>query len=235
MSNRTQPKILTIGLLMVASLIAPAGLARGDYSISNNLTGASGGVESAVGDTYLSAGFNSGTTGGTLGSVTLDLGNSVSGLVEVDIYSDGGLQPGTKVGALSLSGTYSATPVATTFVASGITLSANSTYYVVLKALSGQFDWSWTTDDGLGDGYTGTWGESDDAGLTWFTYDVYPFQMNVSLTSAASVPEPSTWILWVSAAVGVATFRRLLPSVDRRMSGSSAAGSIGDRLDASQL
>ncbi len=43
---------------------------------------------------------------------------------------------------------------------------------MVLKALTGQFDWSWNmSDTGTGTGYTNTWGESADSGADWFTYD----------------------------------------------------------------
>ena len=199
-----RPTILGF-LLALPILATTAGVGRGDYSISNNLSGTSGGVELAIGSSWISAGFGSGTTGGILRSVTLLLANSAAGRAEVDIYSDAGLQPGSLVGALALSGSTTTGLSNTTFTASGITLAANTNYWVVLKALTGQFDWSWTASNtGTGAGYQNTWGESDDGGGTWFTYDSYPTQMNVLLASPAAVPEPSTAVLLGIAAVGLA-------------------------------
>ncbi len=198
---------LTCLVLTLSALACSTARSRGDYSISNNLSATSGGVESAVGSTWITAGFGSGTTGGALRSVTLLLDNSTVGRAEVDLYSDAGLQPGSLVGTLSLSGSYTTSLSATTFTATGITLSANTNYWVVLKALTGQFDWGWTaaaTGTGTGTGYQNTWGESDDAGNTWFTYDSYPTQMNVVLVSSSAVPEPSTWILWGFGVAGIA-------------------------------
>jgi hypothetical protein len=77
-----------------------------------------------------------------------------------------------------------------------LTLSANSTYWIVLKALSGEFDWAWTADNsGTGTGFQGTWGISTDAGGTWYTYAVYPTQFSVTTTAATATPEPGTgWL-----------------------------------------
>ena len=199
-------------LLIAAASVAVVPVAQADYSISNNLSATSGGTESATGTTYLAAGFGS-STGGLLSSVTLNVGASIAGTAELDIYTDNGLQPGSMVGTkLTQSGSITASPTNVTWTASGITLAANTNYWVVLKALTGQFDWSWTAASsgvGTGAGYQGTWAEADDAGATWFSYDSYPTQMNVVLTSAATVPEPSTLVLWGLGFLGVATYGRL--------------------------
>ena len=196
-------------LATLATLIIAPAASQADYSISDNLSGTSGGVESAVDSTWIAAGFAAGPTGGLLSSVTLKLAEFAPGQAEVDIYSDSILEPGTLLGQLTLAGSYSATATPTTFIASGITLAANTNYWVVLKAVSGQFDWSWTSDNvGTGVGYQNTWGSSDDSGGTWFTYDSYPTQMNVTLVSAAAVPEPATALLWGLAGVGIALHRQ---------------------------
>ena len=179
--------------------------ARADFSISNNLTSASGGAESASGSTQLAAGFGS-STGGRLAGVTLLLGSSVAGTVEVDIYSDDGLnEPGSLLGRLTQVGTVAASPSAVTFTASSMTLAPSTNYWVVLKALTGTFDWSYTASTsggGTGAGYQGTWGESDDSGSTWFTYQSYPTQMNVILAGSSAVPEPSALALLGTSMVG---------------------------------
>lgn len=183
-----------------------AGAARADFSVSNNLAAASGGAEAASGLTYLAAGFGS-ATGGQLASVTLKVGSSAAGAAELALYADDGLnEPGVLLGLLTQVGTVAATPSAVTWTASGITLAANTTYWVVLRALSGTFDWSYTAaaaGAGSGAGYQNTWGVSDDAGASWFTYDSYPTQMNVALASSAAVPEPSSLALCGVALAGL--------------------------------
>ena len=62
---------------------------------------------------------------------------------------------------------------------------------------------------GTGAGYQNTWGSSDDAGTSWFTYDSYPTQMNVVLAGSAAVPEPGSLTLWgIALAVGGGVHRR---------------------------
>ena len=210
--NVVRPRPHITGFLVTLTVLAVAAPAsRGDYSISNNLDGRTGGAESAVGTSWIAAGFGSGASGGLLSAVTLKLAEVVTGEAEVDIYSDSVLEPGSLLGRLTLAGTYSSTATATTFTASGINLAANTNYWVVLKAVAGQFDWSWTLDNtGSGAGYQNTWGSTDDSGSTWFTYDTYPTQMNVTLVSPSAVPEPSTWILWGMAGSTLVLGRRRL-------------------------
>ena len=74
-------------------------------------------------------------------------------------------------------------------VGEGISLAADTTYWVVLNAPTGSFDWGWTADNtGNGVGFQVAWSQSDDAGGTWFTADDYPFRMSVS-ASASAVPK----------------------------------------------
>jgi hypothetical protein len=181
-------------LVALATLGLPPVTARADFILSNNLTAANGGTEAATGDTWLTAGFATDGSSYSLTSVTLLLARaSIGGTAEVDIYDDGGLEPGSLVGTLTSPGTYSSTLSATTFGASGITLAGNSTYWVVLKATTGEFDWGWASNTGgSGVGFQHTWGSSDDAGVTWFTYDSYPTQMSVSVAAPGAVPEPGS-------------------------------------------
>jgi hypothetical protein len=201
------PRYRHLTALLVALLVAgflPA--SRAGTILSDNLSAASAGTETATGDTWLTSSFGTDSSAYTLSSVTLLLAGS--GQAEVDIYSDGGLQPGSLLGMLVSPGSYSITPTDTTFTTSGITLDADSTYWVVLHALTGSFDWSWTFDDaaGTGVGYQDTWGQSQDAGATWFTFNSSPTQMAVT---ASAVPEPGPIILCAAGAMALLLRRGL--------------------------
>jgi hypothetical protein len=168
--------------------------------LSDNLSASPSGAEAATGSTWLTASFGTDASQYVLDSITLLLANPTAGNAEVDVYNDGGLQPGSLIAILAAPALFSTTPAQTTFTANGTTLSANSTYWAVLKATSGQFDWSWTSDNtGAGAGFQGAWGISTDAGATWFTYDVFPLQFSVSATPVtAATPEPGTLALSVA-------------------------------------
>jgi len=195
-------------------LCLPAIPVRAATILSDNLSAASSGTESASGSTWITGSFGTDASQYLLDSFTLLLANSSTGTAEVDIYDDGGLQPGSLIGILMPPAVYSTTLAPTTFSGNSILLSANSTYWVVLKATSGQFDWSWTTDNtGTGVGFQNTWGSSDDAGATWFTYDVFPVQFSAEAsTAAAAAPEPGTLALFMTGALlgaGACLSRRL--------------------------
>jgi hypothetical protein len=168
-------------------------------TISSNLANTTAGTETASGSTWLTASFGTGSSSSSLSDVTLLLSNPTAGVAELNLYSNGLLQPGSLVGTLTPPESYSSGLSNTTFSSSGLTLSANSTYWIVLKALSGEFDWAWTADNsGTGTGFQGTWGISTDAGGTWYTYAVYPAQFSVTTTAATATPEPGTGWLGVA-------------------------------------
>jgi hypothetical protein len=201
-------------LRALALAVALPATAGADVVISNNLTEATGGTEAATGNTWLAASFGTDAAGDTLTAVTLELANSVAGQASVSIYADDGLdEPGALVGTLASPGSYSGTLANDTFTSSGIKLAGSSTYWVVLKATSGEFDWGWASDSaGTGAGFQGVWGDSPDAGSTWFTDDSFPLQMSVSVAST-SVPEPGTLALCgvggVALLIGYGLRRRL--------------------------
>jgi hypothetical protein len=174
---------------------------RGDVVLSDNLGAASAGTEAAAGSTWLTASFGTDASSYAITSVTLLLANPIAGTAELDIYRDGGLQPGALMGTLTSPGSYSSTLAETTFTSSGISVAANSTFWVVLKAASGEFDWSWTSSNsGTGAGFQDTWGSSFDGGTTWYCYSIYPTQMRVD---AAVTPEPTSIALMGSGAFGL--------------------------------
>jgi hypothetical protein len=146
-----------------------------------------------------------------LQSVTLLMAmTSPSGAAQAAIYTNISDQPGSQVGALISPGSYSNTLATTSFAASGINLAANTSYWVVLSAPSGNFNWAWTDSlSGLGVGYTHTWAGSADAGGSWLTFQDSPQIMQVE---ANAVSEPAT--LWL---FGIALTGMLL--VERRRIG----------------
>ena len=201
---RPNPRLAVTGLTILALLGGVPLAAGAQTTLSNNLSNTTGGTDAVTGSTYFTSSFGTGVSAYTLNSITLLLDNSVAGTAGLDIYKDAtdyqgnsGLSPGTLVGTLISPASYSTSALAdTTFTASGITLAANSTYWAVLKANTGEFDWSFTDDNsvtaGNGIGYQHTYGESDDAGTTWYTDDTDPQQMSVAATAASPVPEAST-------------------------------------------
>lgn len=178
-------------LAAAALLVVPGPPARADLVLSDNLSAPSGGTEGAAGDTWLTAGFGTDGSSYDLTSVTLLLQrDSIVADAELAIYDDGGLQPGSLLGTLDAPGSLPSGLSDVTFTTSGIALAADSSYWVVLRAVTGSLGWAWASDpSGTGPGFQHTWGSTDDAGGLWFTFDSYPTQMRVT---AAAVPEPAS-------------------------------------------
>jgi hypothetical protein len=187
-------------LLLGACVLLNPALADADL-LSDNLSNSTSGTETATGDTWLAGSFGTGPSSYTLQSLTLLLANTSSGVPELDLYTDGGLEPGFLVETLTAPSSTSTSLAPTTFTSTGATLSQNSTYWIVLKADSGAFDWAWTAEySGTGEGFQDTWGISDDAGTSWYTYAIYPTQFSVN-ADVSSTPEPCTKALVVAAGV----------------------------------
>jgi hypothetical protein len=178
------------GLLTCVALAAVHGAAMPAIAqtvLSTNLTATTTDVETVTGTDWLTASFGTGTSAMLLDSATLKLASTVTGSATLRLYTDGGLQPGTLVGTLTSPTSYSTTLADTTFTSGSLMLAANTTYWLVLSATSGSFDWAWTTDNtGTGVGFQHVWGESEDAGETWFTLDVYPTQFSVTASLLAA-------------------------------------------------
>lgn len=202
-------------------------------TLSSNLSSASAGTEAATGDTWLAASFTTDSFSDSLSSVTLALADlTASGVsAQAALYSDDGLnEPGTSIGTLTATSAYSSTLSDTTFTGSNLTLSADSKYWIVLSALSGELDWSYAADDnGTGTGFTDTYSESYDAGSTWYTFasnqnaGVYPLQMDIesAASGASATPEPTTAsLLLVSCGLCVTRLRR------QKRTGANASSEI---------
>jgi hypothetical protein len=146
-----------------------------------------------------------------LDTVTLLIKQAAAGNAQVEIYTnivdplDGLCKPGALVGTLTPPASYTPDFAHNTFTASDILLDPNSTYWVVLKALSGEFQWQWTTvNTGSGVGFSPYWG-CKNSGIEWYTEVGSPYLMSVAATPA---PLPPGLLLLGSGLLGLAGWRR---------------------------
>jgi hypothetical protein len=176
--------------MLVAAILLSGQTAMQADILSNNLSSPTADTEVLSGSTWIGGGFRTDANSYQLSSATLLISNSIPGVATLDVYS-GIAQPSSFVGVLDSPSNYSSSLAETTF-AGNVTLASNSTYWLVLKAASGQFEWGWTEDSiGSGVGFTHTWGASDDAGSSWFTTDIEPMQFSVTASPSTAVPEPA--------------------------------------------
>lgn len=171
--------------LSVLAIVGLASRSARAVELSDNLANVTSGTESATTQRWLAASFaTDASTTYHLTSVTLFLGNPAPGTATLDLYSDGGLEPGALVATLSSPEVVSTVPAAATFNADGRELAANTTYWVVLRVISGAFEWAWTADNtGSGAGFEPVWDLSEDAGASWFTHAIYPLKLRVTVST----------------------------------------------------
>ncbi len=128
----------SIGL--AAAFMALASVGWADI-LSDNLSEAQADLEYLSGPVQVAAGFKTDNQSYTLDNVILWLGNPVSGLASLSLYSDNASQPGSLVGTLTSPSLYFPDPSSMTFGGNNLFLDANTSYWIVLQALSGQFTW----------------------------------------------------------------------------------------------
>jgi hypothetical protein len=199
---------LNLYLTAVASLVLSANLFAGPIVLSNNLAEPLESVDTLSTTYWHAISFTTDGNTYTLDTVTLlmELGagattsaalpNAVADVPEVDLYSDNSGSPGSLITALTATSAYDYTLQDVTFGGAGVTLSANSTYWVVLRALSGAVSWGYAaTNNGTGIGFTDVLASSNDSGSTWHVaLGDLPDQAEVT-ADPAGVPEPSTVFL----------------------------------------
>ncbi len=196
--------VLSYTATISAFVFATAGAVQAT-TLYDNLSYTTGDTASASGASWLAQALTTDASSYVLQSVTLLL--SADAAPSVSIYADNGGEPGSSIGSLTLSSSYSSSLSNVIFTSTGMTLSANTTYWVVLSD-SSTANWAWTTSNsGSGSAFSTTSAQTDDAGSTWFTFDAYPYQMNVSDTVAA-VPLPAGLPLFMSALAGMTLIGR---------------------------
>lgn len=171
-----RPPLSAVARSVIAaiSLLAVAPLHAATYF--DDLAADYGGVETVSGDRWLAAIFTTDASTATSLTATLSLAQSATGVAQLELYTDDGLQPGTFVATFTSPLTYSTTLDETSFTLTSVSLTASTNYWLVLSAPSGSFDWAWTSDFDLLQG----WADSSDASDTWFGSDAYPPQYSVA-------------------------------------------------------
>jgi MYXO-CTERM domain-containing protein len=211
--------------LIAAAFVFPVLLASGQTVVSSNLGNVVhdsylvGGSPGSGGPYWAAASFTTGSSAATFGlaAVTLLIGNpapafgGTNGGFSVSLFDDSLSQPGSWLATLSGSANPAvAGPYA--YSASGVTLNANTAYWIVAQAGSDSaYSWSGTADLGqtgwaIGDirGFAGNggayWSMVDGS-----TADVLQFSVSVS-----AIPEPSAFALVAGllGLLGAASIRR---------------------------
>lgn len=166
---------------------------------------ASGDSLSASASNWLAVSFRTGDVAHDSTALLASLALSkVTGTLQLSLYasySDGygsDLIPSTALATFTLS---ASDADSAQFSATGVSLSAHTTYWLVL-ASTGSADWSWSAEGS----YEGVLASSDDAGATWFTEgSLYPVRFSVS---TAAVPEPSSALLLLAGLTALAGLAR---------------------------
>ncbi len=186
--------------LLAAGAAAAAGLAASHRAAAatvlvNSLADATVSQDATTGTTEYAVEFTTGSTAAAAVSASLLLEEASAGTSTLALYADtatanassGGLIPSTLLAIFTSPTAYDTTGLAAaTYNLSGYTLAANTNYWLVLKANSGEFDWAWTGDE------TDNNADSTDAGVTFFGYpDGSTYQFSVA-TGTAAVPEPAS-------------------------------------------
>ncbi len=180
-------------------------------TLTDNLSKTTEDAEFVGGDTWIGAAFSTDNASYQISSASLLLSTPEPSTAKLDLYSSSSGQPGLLLSTLTSPGSFPSIASPVTFTGSSYILSPNSTYWLVLQAPTGSFDWSWTADNtGAGAGFLAQWAASDDAGGTWFTADSEPMQLRVLADAVTpAVPEPGSFALAALSMAGVVTAARM--------------------------
>lgn len=192
----------TTWALSVAAALWISGAAPVQASgFGDNLAADSGGTITVSGSTWEAQSFSTDNQAYLLDSISLLISSLDEG-TSVSLYSDAYSAPSQALATLTLSGAYTTNLAATRFLAGNFSLTANTTYWVVLSNVTGATDWSFQATD---DGSSNASAEWD--GSYWSSSTSYPFQMSVNVTPA-SVPLPMSLPLLLTGLAGMIGFAR---------------------------
>jgi len=179
-------------------------------TLTDNLSKTTGGSEFVGGATWIAGAFSTDNASYQISSASLLLSTPEPSTAKLDLYSASSGQPGLLLSTLNSPASFPNVASPVTFTGSSYILAPNSMYWLVLKAPTGSFDWSWTEDGtGTGVGFLSQWAATDDAGGIWFTSDAEPMQFRVLADPVnAAVPEPGSFILTALSIAGVISLLR---------------------------
>ena len=204
---------MKLSLLALAAAFAGT-LSAGSVVLTSNLAEPLDGANTIGTSTWFAISFFTDGNSYSLTSATLvmELGDggvvtsvapafspaAVADIPELDLYSDNGGNVGSELATFTDPITFTTSLDDNVFTISGVTVSPNTTYWLVLKALSGIVSWGFPTDDnGTGIGFTDTFTATTNGGATWDT-PVAGDEPNLAEVDAnlSGVPEPSTaWLV----------------------------------------
>jgi hypothetical protein len=157
--------------------------------LSDNLATPVGGSIAVTLTTWQAQQFSTDFRSGILQQVVLNVSQSLPGDTVLDIYASVANEPGASpLGSLVSTGGYGSSLSPITYTGS-LALTANTAYFAVLRATSGQFAWGYADNNiQFGVGASRRWASSTDSGANWSGATTEPYQMRATLEVAA-VPE----------------------------------------------
>jgi Dockerin type I domain len=166
---------------VVAALLIPCVLlvAHGSAtSFFDDISATNGGSDAVSGTNWIAGSFTTDTSKySTITASLLLQQTSSSSPAVLNLYSNGGLQPGSLVGTFTSPTSFSTSSLASTsFTLNTVTLAASTTYWLVLHSTSGSYNWGWTSDFTV----MNDWASSSNSGSVWFGDNAYPYQYKVS-------------------------------------------------------
>ncbi len=183
-------KVSLTAIFFAVSLLTCAAHAS---TVASNLGETPTDVDFVSGSYWDAASFSTDDQIYTLNFVSLLLSNTAPGQALVSLYADNGGSPGALIGNLTSPDLYPSDQSLVDFDGDGLSLAADTSYWTVLQALSGEFAWSWTeSNQGSGPGFQTVWANTADGGQDWSVYGDQPMMMGVDGTAAAATPEPVT-------------------------------------------
>ena len=192
MLQYSKGRLASIGRLAMQNILRPiafasvlvAAVAAGKLASAtvfyDSLSTTNGGRNVANSTQWLAGKFT--TDNATYSSLTATLLIGQQGLTgaTLGLYTDVGAAPGALVASFTSPRSYLFNLLDEAhFTLAGVSLAPNSSYWIALHSVTGQFIWGWTAD------ISAPWAQSSSAGSTWTTLSLHPpqFRVESGLTS----------------------------------------------------
>ncbi len=209
MKNTTDPlavsylRLARFAFSIIAAVVAAS--AFGQVTVSNlgvTAIGSKGiyaGNPPSIPSSIIAISFTTDSSNYTLDSVTINIATvaDASGNFQLSLYSDNTSKPGSSLGALS--GLSNPVVGENPYTAASLSLTANTTYWVVANVTSGSGSYYWADSQDLSETNSSgaTWTLGNDSyvsldGLSTWVINGTSRPLMLSVTATA-VPEPSTY------------------------------------------